>query len=95
MRARVDINNEHKEEFKVESGVKQGYSPSATLFSTGTDAILQQLDLRGNTLTHIKQCPAYTDDILINTRTKHSLTDTFSKLKDQSIYFGLIVNEKK
>jgi hypothetical protein len=32
---------------------------------------------------------------LITTRTKLALTDTFQKLKNQSILFGLIVNEQK
>jgi len=37
------INNEHTEEFKVESGVKQGDLLAATLFSIIADVILKQL----------------------------------------------------
>jgi hypothetical protein len=46
------------EDFKVESGVKQGDPLSATLFSVVVDIILKHLDLRGNTPIHLKQCSA-------------------------------------
>jgi len=48
-------NNEYKEEFKVESGIKQGDPLSATLFSVAVDVILKQPGLRGNTSTLSKQ----------------------------------------
>ena len=32
---------------------------------------------------------------MVNGLTKQSLTDTFQKLKNQSVHFGLIVNEQK
>ena len=54
-RARVMINNEYREEFKVEPGIKQGDPLSATLFSVAIDVILKQLGLRGNIPTHSKQ----------------------------------------
>ena len=59
------------------------------------DSVLKQLDLRGNISTRIKQCSAYADDILITTRTKHSLVDTFQRLKEISVQVGLIINEQK
>jgi hypothetical protein len=37
------INSEHTEEFKVESGVKQGDLLAATLFSVLVDVTLKQL----------------------------------------------------
>jgi hypothetical protein len=55
IRARVIINNEYKEEFKVESGVQQGDLLSAALFSVAIDVILKQLGLRGNISTRSKQ----------------------------------------
>jgi hypothetical protein len=51
--------------------------------------------LRGNITTHLKQCTAYADDILLTTRTKQSLIDTFQKLKKISAQYGLIVNGQK
>ena len=68
---------------------------SATLFSLVIDAILKQMKLRGNITTHLKQCTAYADDILLTTRTKQSLIDTFQKLKEISAQYGLIVNGQK
>jgi hypothetical protein len=53
------------------------------------------MDLRGNISTKLEQCSAYADDILITTRTKQTLIDTFQKLKEISTQFGLIINEKK
>ena len=68
---------------------------SVTLFSIVIDDILKQLELRGNTSTRLKQCSAYTDDILITARTKQTLIDNFEKLKNISSQFVLIVNENK
>ena len=50
------------------------------------------MELRGNITTRLKQYTAYADDILLTTRTKQSLLDTFQKLKDTSAQYGLIVN---
>ena len=75
--------------------MKQGESLSATLFSIVTDDILKQLELRGNISTRSKQCPAYADDILITARTQQTIIDTFKKLQNISLQFGLVVNENK
>jgi hypothetical protein len=53
------------------------------------------MELRGNIATHLKQCTAYADDILLTRRTKQSLIDTFQKLKEISAQYGLIVNGQK
>jgi hypothetical protein len=50
------------------------------------------VELRGSITTRLKQCTAYADDILLTTRTKQSLLDTFQKLKETSAQYGLIVN---
>jgi hypothetical protein len=50
---------------------------------------------RGNITTHLKQCTAYAADILLTTRTKQSLIDTFQKLKEISAQYALIVNGQK
>jgi len=59
------------------------------------DDILKQLELRGNISTRLKQCSAYADDILITARTEQTMIDTFKKLKNISLQFGLIVQENK
>ena len=53
------------------------------------------MELKGNITTRLKQRTAYADDILLTTRTKHSLLDTFQKLKETSAQYGLIVNGQK
>jgi len=53
------------------------------------------MELRGKITTLLKQCIAYADDILITTRTKQSLLDTFQKLTEISAQYGLIVNGQK
>ena len=59
------------------------------------DSVLKQLDPKGNISTCIKQCSAYADNILITTRTSHSLVATFQKLMDISAQVGLNINEQK
>ena len=51
--------------------------------------------MRGNIFTRLRQCTTYIDDILIISRTKQSLIDTFQQLKNNSMEAGLIINEKK
>jgi hypothetical protein len=65
------------------------------MFNLVIDTILKELKLRGNITTRLKQCTAYTDDILLTTRTKQSLLETFQKLKETSAQYGLIVNGQK
>jgi hypothetical protein len=59
------------------------------------DSILKKMELRGNISTRLKQCTAYADDILITTRTAQTMTDTFVKLKNKSLKYGLIVKVHK
>ena len=94
-RAQVKINRDFTEEFIVECRVKQGDPLSATLFSVVIDTILKQMGLRGNFTTRLKQCTTYADDIMLTTRTKQSLIDTFQKLKEISAQYGLTVNGQK
>jgi len=94
-RARGKMNRDFTEEFIVECGVKQGDPLSAILFSLVIDKLLKKMELRGNITTQLKKYTAHTDDILLTTRTKQSLVDTFQKLKEISAQYGLIVNGKK
>jgi len=55
-RARVKINNEYTKELKVESGVNQGDTLAATLFSVLVDVVLKQLHSRGNISTSLTLC---------------------------------------
>ena len=54
---------------------KQGDPLSATLFRIAMDSILKKMELRGNISTRLQQCTAYTDDILITTRTTQAMID--------------------
>ena len=93
--AKIKVNNNVSEEFKIQCGVKQGDPLSATLFCLVIDFILKKLDLRGNISTKLKQCTAYADDIIITARTKSAMIETFNNLKEQSMQFGLVINENK
>ena len=68
---------------------------SATFFSLVIDTILKQMELKGNITTRLKQFIAYADDILLTTRTKQSLLDTFQKLTEILAQYGLIVKGQK
>jgi len=65
------------------------------LFILDIDTILKQMELMGNITTSLKQCIAYTDDILLTTRTKQSLLDTLQKLREISAQNILIVMVRK
>jgi hypothetical protein len=92
---KVKVNNAYTEEFRVESGVKQGDPLSPTLFSLVIDTVIRKLDLRGNISSRLRQLTAYADDILITARTRQSLNDKFQQLKNNCMEIGLIINEKK
>ena len=51
---KVKIGDQLTNEFRIVSGVKQGDPLSTTLFSIVIDNVLQQLDLKGNISTRIK-----------------------------------------
>ena len=94
IRARVKINNEYRDEFKVESGEKQGAPLSAALFSIVIDAIFKQLDWRGNIYARFETffCLSWS---YIDKHENRTVTDTFQKLKNWSVHVGLIVTEEK
>jgi len=50
--------------------------------------------LRGK-ITRLRQCTDYADDILITARSTRAMTDTFVKLKNESLKYGLTVNVHK
>jgi len=49
------------------------------------DSILKKMELRGNISTRLRQCTAYTDDILITATTTQAMTEPFVKLKNESL----------
>jgi len=59
------------------------------------DSILKKMALRGNISTRLKQCAADADDIVITSRTVQAMIDTFVKLKNESLKYGLIGNVHK
>jgi len=59
------------------------------------NCILKKVELRGNISTKLRQCTAYGDDILITARTTQAMLDTFVKLKNESLKYGLTVNVHK
>ena len=72
--------NEFTGKFEVQTGVKQGDTLLATLFSIAMDTVLKKMELRGN-VTRLRQCTVHADDILITARTTWAMIDTFVKLK--------------
>jgi len=59
------------------------------------DSVLKKMELRGNISTRLRQCTAYADEILITARTTQAMIDTFVKLENESIKYGLRVNVHK
>jgi mRNA-degrading endonuclease YafQ of YafQ-DinJ toxin-antitoxin module len=86
--------NEFTGKFEVQTGVKLGDTLSATLFSIAMDTVLKKMELRGN-VTRLRQCTVHADDILITATTTRAMIDTFVKLKNESLKYGLTVNVHK
>jgi len=93
--AMVKINNELIGKFDFQTAVKQGDPLAAPLSSIATDSVLKETELRGNICTRLRQGTAYADDILITARTTQAMIDTFVKLKNESLKYGLTVNVHK
>jgi retron-type reverse transcriptase len=92
---KVKINNDYTEQFEVRTGVKQGDPLSPILFSIVLDVIIRKLEIRGNISTGLKQLSAYADEVLIMGRTKQTLIDTFLKLKNEALKYGLIIKNPR
>jgi len=53
------------------------------------------MDLRGNIFTRLKHSTAYGDNVFITARTQQTMIDTFVKLRNESLKYGLTVNVHK
>jgi len=53
------------------------------------------VELGGNISTRLRQCTVYADDILITARTTKVMIETFMKLKNESLKYGLTVKTNK
>jgi len=80
-KAKIKLSNEYTEQIDVKTGIKQGDALSTILFSTVMESLMRKLEIRGNITTCLKQACVYTDDVVLVTRTKQALIDTFQKLK--------------
>ena len=56
---------------------------------------MTKLEIRGNITTRLKQACIYVDDVVLVTRTKQALIDTFQKLKQEAEKNGLAINQNK
>jgi hypothetical protein len=79
---KVKVNNSYFEWFEMKTGVRQGDPLSALLFSVVLNSVMDNVEVRGNIITRLKQFCAYTDYIVIIGRTMQSLIETFCKLKN-------------
>jgi hypothetical protein len=79
----------------MKTEVRQGDPITAPLFNLVLDTVITNLEVRGNITSRLKQICAYADNIVITGRTKQVLTDTFFKVKQESLKTGLIININK
>ena len=56
---------------------------------------MKKLEMRENISTRLKQVCFYADDIVLVTRTERALINTFQKLKQEAIKYGLVINQNK
>jgi len=94
-KAKIKLNNEYTEQIEVKNGFKQGDLLSTILFCTVMELQMKKLEIRGNITTRLKQVCVYADDVVLVTRTKQTLTNTFQKLKQEAEKYGLAINQNK
>jgi hypothetical protein len=93
--AQLRVNNDLTEAIDINTGVRQGDPLSALLFSMVIDIAMNNLDIRGNISTRLRQMCAYADDLLIVARARQAMMDTFIKLKNEAVESGSVVNMAK
>ena len=75
---KVKVNNSYSEWFETKTGVRQGDSLSALLFSVVLDSVIINLEVRGDIAARLKQICAYADGIVIIGRTSKSQLRPFA-----------------
>jgi len=76
------IGTETTESFKVQEGVRQGDTLSATLFNIALESAIRKADLGGTINVKDVQIIAYADDVTIISRTKSALIEAFTRLEE-------------
>jgi len=94
-KAKIKLNSKYTEQLEVKTGIRQGDPISTILFCTVMESLMKNLEMRGNISTQLKQVCIYADEIVLVTRTKQALINTFQKLKQEAIKYGLIINQNK
>jgi len=91
-KAKCKLNNGYTEQIEVKNSIKQGDPLSTILFCIVMESLMKKLEIRGNITMHLKQVCVYADDVVLVTRTKQTLTNTFQKLKQEAEKYGLAIN---
>ena len=93
--AEIKLNSEYTEELEVKAGIRQGDPLPTIFFCTVMEPLMKTLEMRGNISTRMEQVCVYTDDIVLVTRTEQAQINTFQKLKQEAIKYGLLINQNK
>jgi sorting nexin-29 len=93
-KARVKIANQISAPFEINKGVKQGDGLS-TLFILSLHNAAQETDQRGTIYTKSSQICAYSDDVVIVTRSENKLRQIYREIEEKTQQMGLIGNKKK
>jgi hypothetical protein len=94
--AKVKIENELGREFKYNSGVKQGYGLSTTLYNKIQQTAIEKVDKRGRIFTKLSQICACADDAtVLAKKKKKDLKRVYQKLEEAVNELGLYKYETK
>ena len=94
-KARVRTDNQISVSFEINKGVKQGDGLSTSLFVLALHNAAQEIVQKGTIYTKSSQICAYTDDVVIVTRSETRLRQVYREIEENPQGMGLILNEKK
>jgi hypothetical protein len=83
-RAKIKLSEGYSKSFEIETGLRQGDALSPKLFNIVLEAVLININKRGNISTKMRQPCAYADDISIIARSRDALVESFKTLRREA-----------
>jgi hypothetical protein len=96
-RSCIRVEGDISDDFRVESGLRQGDGLSNILFNIALEKVIRSMQVNpgGTIYNRMTQCLAYADDMEIMARNLQELESECTRVREAGIEFGLRINENK